>query len=224
MAISDWPKAQRPRERLLERGAETLTDAELLAIFLRTGTTGLSALALAQNLLDQFGGLNALLSANQQQFCQAHGVGTAKFAQLRACSELTRRSLAEIIKREDVISSPSASKHFLSSRLASLRYEVFACLFLDTRNRVIAYEELFRGTVDQSSVYPREVVAAALKHNASALIFAHNHPSGLCDASEADHLITKRLQKALGLIDIKVLDHFIIGTGQLLSFAEQGYL
>ena len=224
MAITDWPKEERPREKLLARGANSLSDAELLAIFLRTGVPGKTAVDLARELLDEFGSLNALLCADKTRFCQAAGLGQAKFSQLQAVLEMGRRYLYESLQRGDALSSPEATRHYLSSRLRHYHHEVFACLFLDNRHRVILFEELFNGTIDGAAVYPRIVVQKALQHNAAAVILSHNHPSGASEPSQADKQITQQIQSALALVDIRVLDHFIVGDGQPLSFAEKGLL
>lgn len=224
MPITDWPADERPREKLLDRGAGALTDAELLAIFLRTGVTGMSAVSLARQLLDDYGGLAPLLAADRHEFCQGHGLGTAKFVQLQAVVEMARRYLAERLERSDPLTDPAATRDYLTARLARQPHEVFAALFLDTRHRVLAYEELFRGTIDGAAVYPREVVKAALRHNAAAAIFAHNHPSGVAEPSRADRSLTRRLTDALALVDIRTLDHFVIGAGEAVSFAERGWL
>ncbi len=223
MTISQWPLAERPREKLLNKGAEALSDAELLAIFLRTGCKGVTAVDLARQLLDNFGGLKPMLQASQVEFCQHNGLGSAKYAQLQAVMEMAKRHLFEELSRGDALSSPAQTRHFLSAQLASYPHEVFACLFLDNRNRVIAFEKMFFGTIDGASVYPREVVRLALKKNAAAVIFAHNHPSGVAEPSHADEQITHRLKEALALVDIRVLDHFVIGD-EVISFAERGLL
>ncbi len=223
MAISQWPLAERPREKLISKGTSALSDAELLAIFLRTGCKGLTAVDLARQLLDSFGGLKPLLQASQTEFCLHKGLGTAKFSQLQAVLEMAKRHLLEQISRGDVLCSPAQTRQFLSSQLASYPHEVFACLFLDNRNRVIAFEKMFYGTIDGASVYPREVVRLALQKNAAAIIFAHNHPSGVAEPSHADEKITQRLKKALALVDIRVLDHFVVGD-EVVSFAERGLL
>jgi len=224
MAIRDWPAGERPRERLLERGAAALSDAELLAIFLRTGSRGLSAVDLARRLLADFGGLRPLLAADQARFCAEPGLGAAKFAQLQAVLEMARRHLDEEMLRGEALTSPGATARYLSARLRDRDHEVFAALFLDNRHRVIAFEELFRGTIDGASVYPREVVKAALRHNAAAVIFSHNHPSGVAEPSRADERLTARLRDALALVDIRVLDHVIVGDGPGVSFAERGLI
>ena len=222
--IRDWPLGERPRERLLARGPAALSDAELLAIFLRTGVRGKTAVDLARDLLHKFGGLRQLLEADQQQFCTQHGLGQAKFAQLQAVLEMTRRHLQEQLQREDSLENPQATRHFLASRLRHLPHEVFACLFLDNRHRVIVFEELFRGTIDGASVQPREVVRRALQHNAAAVILSHNHPSGVAEPSRADIQLTRRLTEALALIDVRVLDHIVVGDGEGVSFAERGLI
>jgi DNA repair protein RadC len=224
MAINDWPEDERPREKLLSRGARALTDAELLAIFLRTGVVGKSAVDLARDLLVEFRDLRGLFSASEQRFCAVNGLGPAKFAQLRAVLEMSRRYLYGEIQGRDVISSPEATRDYLKLRLGTYPHEVFAALFLDNRHRVIDYRELFAGTIDGASVHPREVVRAALELNAAAIIFAHNHPSGVAEPSQSDLRITQRLKDALALIDVRVLDHLIIGEGEGTSLAERGLL
>ncbi|GAB4262794.1 MAG: DNA repair protein RadC [Methylomicrobium sp.] len=224
MAIKDWPADEQPREKLLQKGAAALTDAELLAIFLRTGTPGKSAVDLARDLLREFGSLKALLDADLARFCECAGLGPAKYAHLQAVLEMARRHFYEILQRGDALTSPDITRAYLSAQLRGYSYEVFACLFLDNQHRVIKLEELFRGTIDSASVYPREVAKAALRHNAAAVIFAHNHPSGINEPSQADRLITDKLKQALGLFDIRVLDHFIVGDGVPYSFAEHGLL
>ncbi len=224
MPIPEWPKEDRPREKLLTRGAAALGDAELLAIFLRTGVSGKSAVDLARDLLQEFGGLIGLLSASREEFCRAKGLGTAKFAQLQAVLELSQRYLRAEITERDVLTSPEATRAYLKSRLRVYPHEVFACLFLDNRHRVIEYKELFRGTIDGASVHPREVVREAMRWNAAAVIFAHNHPSGVSEPSNSDLLITQQLKDALALVDVRVLDHIVIGDGGGTSFAERGLL
>jgi DNA repair protein RadC len=224
MPIKDWPEDERPREKLLERGPRALTDAELLAIFLRTGIPGRTAVDLARDLLAELGGLHGLFSATEQRFCETKGLGRAKYAQLRAVLEMSRRYLYEEIEGREVIASPEATRNYLKARLREFPYEVFAGLFLDNRHRVIAYEELFRGTIDGASVHPREVVRAALRLNAAAIIFAHNHPSGVAEPSQSDLRITERLKEALALVDVRVLDHLIIGEGEGTSLAERGLI
>lgn len=224
MAITDWPVSERPRERLISQGADVLSDAELLAIFLRTGVRGQSAVDLARALLAHFGSLNRLFAATFDQFCAVPGLGPAKYAQLQAVLEMARRALAERSQREDVLSSPQAVRDYLRLRLALREHEVFAAVFLDAQNRVIALEELFRGSLKETSVYPREVVKRALHHNAAGVIFAHNHPSGVAEPSRADEALTRALKDALALVEVRVLDHFIVAAGGTLSFAERGLL
>ncbi len=222
--INQWPIAERPREKLLEKGPQALSDAELLAIFLRTGVAGKSAVDLARDLLHEFSSLAGLLSATRQRFCASKGLGMAKYTQLQAVLEISRRYLLESLERGDALTSPQATRDYLKLRLHNYPYEVFSCLFLDNRHRVIIYEELFRGTIDGASVHPREIVRRALHHNAAALILAHNHPSGATEPSAADKAITQRLKEALALVDVRVLDHFIIGDGPPRSLAEMGLL
>ncbi len=222
--ITDMPLEERPREKLLQRGARALTNAELLAIFLRTGVRGKSALDLAKDLLDNFGDLRSLLGADQKRFCLAKGLGDAKYVQLKACVEMSRRYLRECLERGDALTNPDDTRNFLMSELSGRDYEVFSCLFLDNKHRVIQFEELFYGTIDGASVYPREVVKRTLQHNAAALILAHNHPSGQAEPSEADISITQRLVDALELIDVRVLDHLVIGDGYCVSFIEKGLM
>ena len=224
MSIRDWPAAERPREKLLEWGAASLSDAELLAIFLRTGVCGKSAVDLARHLLAQFGGLRPLLEASQALFSQQLGLGPAKFAQLQAVLEMSRRHMAEQLRSESVLESPIAVRNYLKALLRHEPHEIFGCLFLDSKHRVLGFEALFQGTIDAAVVYPRQVVKRALAYNAAALILCHNHPSGNADPSQSDRVLTKRLQKALELIDVRVLDHFIIGDGEPLSMAEYGWM
>ncbi|MBK8102562.1 MAG: DNA repair protein RadC [Cellvibrionales bacterium] len=224
MPITDWPLNERPREKLLAQGATALSDAELLAIFLRTGTRGKTAVDLARELLADFNGLRHLLSADRREFCARHGLGLASFVQLQAVLEMARRHLMETLQRDTVLNNPAEVRHYLKARLRDYRREVFVCLFLDTQHRVICCEELFQGTLDASSVYPRDVVQRALALNAAAIIFAHNHPSGIAEPSQADQRITTRLCEALALVDIRVLDHMIVGDGAVLSMAERGLL
>jgi DNA repair protein RadC len=224
MSITDWPIDERPREKLLKRGSESLSDAELLAIFLRTGVAGQTAVDLARHLLHEFGGLRHLLSAKQQRFCKSKGLGVAKYAQLQAILEMTRRYLGEQLASYDSLTSPQQTRDYLKAKLNHYPYEVFSCLFLDNRHRVLHYEELFRGTIDGASVHPREVVKRALESNAAALIFAHNHPSGVAEPSRADRQITHRLRDALALVEIRVLDHIVVGDGDIVSLAERGMI
>ena len=224
MAITEWPKGERPREKLLASGPRGLSDAELLAIFLRTGVKGRSAVDLGRELLGQFGSLSALAAASLEEFSAMPGLGPAKYVQLQAALEVARRALGETLAAGDVLSTPGAVRDFLRLTLAGREHEVFLAVFLDAQHRVIATEEPFHGTLTQTSVFPREIVKSALKHNAAALIFAHNHPSGVAEPSQADQLLTDTLKRALALVDVKVLDHFIVGRGTAMSFAERGLL
>ena len=224
MAIKDWPSSERPRERLLAHGAGSLSDAELLAIFLRTGVRGRSAVDLSRDLLTRFGGLRPLLAASPEAFCAAPGLGRAKYAQLQAVLEMARRCFDEPLHRGEALTDPRRSARYFSTRLRDRRHEVFAVLFLDTRHRVITYEEMFRGTIDGASVHPREVVQRALECNAAAVILAHNHPSGVAEPSRADRQITLRLRDALALVDVRVLDHLVVGDTECCSLAERGLL
>jgi DNA repair protein RadC len=222
--IRDWPAAERPREKLLTRGPAALSDAELLALLLRTGIRGRNAVDFARELLRDFGCLRLLLEADLDSFCSRHGLGIARFAELQAVLELARRYLLQQLQRDNALENPDTTRRYLASRLRHYRHEVFACLFLDNRHRVIAFEELFRGTIDGASVHPREVVVRALHHNAAAVILAHNHPSGIAEPSRADIGLTRRLVDALALVDIRVPDHLVIGDGEAVSFAERGLL
>lgn len=224
MAITDWPEQERPREKLLKLGPASLTDAELLAIFLRTGVRGKSAVDLARDLLLRCGGLGALFAAKRADLDGLAGLGDAKYVQLQAVLELARRALAETLRAGDALSSPAAVRDFLRLTLAGREHEVFMAVLLDAQNRILACEELFRGTLTQTSVYPREVVKCALGHNAAAVILAHNHPSGVAEPSHADQVLTQSLKQALGLVDVKVLDHFIVAGNSALSFAERGLI
>ncbi len=226
MAIRDWPVAERPRERLLQKGAAALSDAELLAIFLRVGIRGKSAIDLARDLIDQFDGdLAQLVSASGKTLSKLPGIGPAKAALLHASLELARRALINPMKERNALSSPQAVRDWLRLSLGGLQHEVFVALWLDSQNRLIATEELFHGTLTQTSVYPREVVKRALACNAGSVILAHNHPSGLAEPSAADQMLTSTLKQTLALIDVKVLDHFIITSGaEPLSFAERGLI
>jgi DNA repair protein RadC len=224
MPITDWPIDERPRERLLKQGAHSLADAELLAIFLRTGIPGKTAVDLARELLQESGGLRQLLALELKAFCQKPGLGEAKYAQLQAVLEMGRRHLLQHLEQGEELTSPQAVRHYLTARLRHQDRELFCCLFLDNRHRVIRCEDLFQGTIDGASVYPREVVKRALALNAAAVIFAHNHPSGVAEPSGADQRLTQRLQRALELVDIRVLDHMVVGETEVVSFAERGLL
>ncbi|GEK08295.1 DNA repair protein RadC [Pseudoalteromonas sp. McH1-7] len=222
MQISALPKSARPREKLIKYGAQALSDAELLAIFLRTGIQGLNAIELAESLLEQQQTLQCLFNASLEEFSALKGLGVAKYTQLQAVLELSRRYLREECQRDTVFHNPSAVREYLTAQLRGLGHEVFMVLYLDNQNRLIKDEVLFHGTINSASVYPREVVKAALKHHAASVIFAHNHPSGVAEPSEADKLITNKLQKGLGLVDINVLDHLIVAGNHCISFAERG--
>jgi len=224
MSIKHWPSAERPREKLLKHGAENLSDAELLAIFLRTGTRGQSAVDLARNLLQHFGDLRKLLSASSKEFCEAYGLGIAKYVQLKAVLELSKRHFACQLQRSNPLTDPESTRHYLMHCLRDEPIEKFTALLLDNRHRVIEYVTLASGTLNQASVHPREVVKTALDKHAAAIIFAHNHPSGISEPSAADKRLTNRLKDALALVDIRVLDHFVIGDGECTSFAERGLL
>ena len=224
MAITDWPAAERPREKLIELGAEALSDAELLAIFLRVGVTGKSAVDLARDLLHKFASLNGIFAASEKEISQVHGMGSSKYVQLQAIFEMSRRALSEQLQQRDVLASPQAVRDYLVLKLGGLRREVFLVLFLDTQNRLLASEEMFSGSLSETSVYPREVLKRALHHNAASVIFAHNHPSGIAQQSQADELLTKQLKQALALVDVRVLDHFIVAGNNTLSFSERGLL
>jgi DNA repair protein RadC len=224
MAIRDWPSDERPREKLLEKGAAALSDAELLAILLRTGTRGRSAVDLARNVLKSFTSLRKLIASDRQRFCAEPGLGLARFAELQASVEIAKRQMSETLRAGPSLSSPRATRDFLSARLRDLEHEVFCCLYLDKRHRLIQFEELFRGTIDGASVHPREIVKLALQRNSAAVIIAHNHPSGVAEPSQADEFITQRVKEALALVDIRLLDHIIVGDGQCVSLAERGLL
>ena len=224
MAIRDWPSDERPREKLLDKGAAALSDAEILAILLRTGTPGRSALDLARDALAAFGSLRQLIAADRSRFCAAAGLGLVRYAELQAAAEISRRQLSQSLRAGPLLASPKATRDFLSARLRDLEHEVFCCLYLDKRHRLIQFEELFRGTIDGASVHPREIVKAALQRNCAAIIIAHNHPSGIAEPSQADELITQRVKEALALVDIRLLDHIIVGDGACVSLAERGLM
>jgi DNA repair protein RadC len=224
MAIRDWPSDERPREKLLEKGAAALSDAELLAIWLRTGTRGSSALDLARGVLKNFDSLRKLLAADRQRFCAEHGLGLTRFAEMQAAVEIARRQLSETLRVGPSLASPRATRDFLSAQLRDLEHEVFCCLYLDKRHRLIQFQELFRGTIDGASVHPREIVKLALQRNSAAVIIAHNHPSGVAEPSQADEFITQRVKDALALVDIRLLDHIIVGDGVSVSLAERGLI
>ena len=223
MAISDWPVERRPRERLLAEGAERLLDAELLAVLLRTGVRGTDAVELGAQLLKRFGSINRLLGAGAE-LLEIKGLGHAKRAQFAAAVELARRAMREELTERNALTSPGAVRDYLRMALAHRPHEVFMCIWLDAQHKVLGVEEAFKGTLTQTSVYPREIVKKALARNAAAVIFAHNHPSGVAQPSQADELLTRELKEALALVEVKVLDHFIVAGNQAISFAERGLL
>jgi len=223
MRITDWPLAERPRERLLAQGAAALSDAELVAVLLRSGVRGKSAVDLARDLLSQYEGVARMLEAGAE-LETIKGLGPAKRAQFAAAIELARRALQEQLKQNAALTSPGAVRDYLRLKLAARKEEAFVCIWLDAQHRAIQIEEPFRGTLTQTSVYPREIVKAALRVNAAAVIFAHNHPSGVAQPSQSDELLTRNLKEALSLIEVKVLDHFIVAGNQAISFAERGLL
>jgi DNA repair protein RadC len=224
VSIRDWPADERPREKLLKLGPQALTEAELIAIFIRTGTRGRSAMDIARQLLTEFKSLRGLLTADQQRVIGIHGLGPSRYASLQAALELARRHFEELMHTGPGLTSPRTTRDYLRMRLRDLPHEVFCCLYLDNRHRVIAFDELFRGTIDGATVHTREVVKQALARNAAAVILAHNHPSGVAEPSQADELITRRLRDALSLVDIRVLDHLVVGDAECVSFAERGLL
>ena len=224
MALTDWPLNDRPREKLLAKGPEALSDAELLAIVLRTGLKGRNVVELARDALAHCGSLSGLLAADAAQLQEIRGLGAAKFAQIQAVLEMSRRALRETIDRGAALSSPQAVRDYLRLKLQGREHEVFVAVFLDAQNRVLDVEDLFRGTLTQTSVFPREIVKRALHYNAAAVIFAHNHPSGVAEPSRADEALTQTLKHTLALVDVKVLDHFVVGGDAAMSFAERGLL
>lgn len=224
MAITDWPADERPREKLLAKGAEALSDAELLAIFLRIGVQGKSAVDLARDLLNRFGSLNGIFVATEAEISAVHGMGMSKYAQLQAIFEMVQRALKEEMRERNVLTSPEQVRNYLCLRMGQLPQEIFVALFLDAQNRLLESETLFTGTLTQTSVYPREVLKRALHHNAAAVILAHNHPSGLTEPSRADEVLTRKLKEALDMVDVRVLDHFVVAGNSALSFAERGLL
>jgi DNA repair protein RadC len=224
MGIKDWPAAERPREKLLARGVQALSDAELLAVFVGSGVAGHTALDLSRMLLTRLGDLRATLDAGREELCLTPGVGDACYALLQGAMELGRRHLECKLRRGTPLGCPADTRRFLTARLRRHEHEVFACLFLDNRHRLICFEELFRGTVNGASVYPREIAKRGLHHNAAAIIIAHNHPSGVAEPSQADRAITARIRDAMALIDVRLMDHFVVGDGQIVSFAERGWI
>lgn len=224
MRIKDWPEGERPREKLLRLGASKLSDAELLALIIRAGSKGCSALDIARALLVQFGNLSLILSASEEEFCRSAGLGRVSYVQLQAMLELSQRHMFEQLEERDALTSSELTRQYLRARLSHYEHEVFACLYLDNQHRVVKLEELFSGTIDGAAVYPREVVKRCLHNNAAAVIFAHNHPSGIAEPSQADIGITARLKAALNTIDVRVLDHIVVGRCEAVSFAERGLL
>ena len=224
MGIKDWPQGEGPREKLLLKGAGHLSDAELLAVILRNGLAGQNAVDLARNMINQFGGLRSLLSASKSQVCKLAGVGPVKYAQLQAAAEISKRIAHENLQRGQILTNPDLTRDYLMRQLADRSYEVFALLLLDTQHRVIQFVELFRGTIDSASVYPREVVSLVLEKKAAAVIVCHNHPSGIAEPSQADRRITERIKNALATIDVSLLDHMVVGDQEIVSFAERGWI
>jgi DNA repair protein RadC len=224
LTIRHWPESERPREKLLERGVQALSDAELLALLLGSGIKGHSAVDVARSLIADFGSLRELLGADRPRWKGKPGIGPARYATLMAAIELARRHFREPLRTSSALSAPDSTRRFLLAQLRDRPYEVFCCLFLDNRHRLLAFEELFRGTIDGATVHPREVVRQALLHNAAAVIIAHNHPSGVADPSQADEGVTRRVRQALGLVDVRLLDHLIVGDGRCFSFSEHGLL
>ncbi|BDM66069.1 UPF0758 protein [Shewanella sp. NFH-SH190041] len=224
MTIKHWPEGEGPREKLLQGGAGQLSDAELLAVLLRNGTAGQSAVAMGRQLLLEFGGLRSLFCASRAKVCRLRGVGSVKYAQLQAAAEIARRIARENLHRGQVLTNPGLTRDYLMTQLADRPYEVFAILLLDSQHRVIQFVELFRGTIDSASVYPRDVVALVLEKQAAAVIVCHNHPSGIAEPSQADRRITERLKNALATIDVSLLDHMVVGDREIVSFAERGWI
>lgn len=224
MAINEWPEGEGPREKLLQFGADRLSDAEVLAILLRNGSQQLNAVDLARELINTFGSLRALLSASSKQICRLPGIGPVKYAQLQAAAELSRRLAKENLHRGSVLANPDITREYLTQQLSDRNYEVFAVLMLDSQHRVIQFIELFRGTINSASVYPRELVELVLNKNAAAVILCHNHPSGVAEPSQADKSITTRIINALKTIEVTVLDHLVVGDRDIVSFAERGWI
>jgi DNA repair protein RadC len=224
LTIRDWPESERPREKLLERGAQALSDAELIALLLGSGIKGRSAVDVARSLIAEFGSLRELLSADRRRWDGKVGIGPARYAALMASIEIARRHLREPLRTSSALTTPDCTRKFLLAQLRDRPFEVFCGLFLDNRHRLLAFEEIFRGTIDGASVYPREIVRLTLQHNAASVIVAHNHPSGVVQPSQADEGVTRRLRQALALIDVRLLDHLIVGDGKCYSFSEHGLL
>jgi len=224
LSVNDWPEQERPLYKICERGSKALSDAELLSLFIGKGTKDKTVVDLARDILKEFGGLRPLLNADQSTLTKHTGIGATTFARLQAILELSRRHLLETLQKDDCLNSPHLTRQYLSAQLRDEKREVFAALWMDNQHRIICYEILFTGTIDSAAIYPREVVRRCLELNATAVIFAHNHPSGVAEPSQADRKITERLQATLKLIDVKVLDHFVVGDGCVVSFAERGWL
>ncbi|MCG8380118.1 MAG: DNA repair protein RadC [Proteobacteria bacterium] len=224
MTISDWPINEQPREKLLKKGPESLSDAEILSIFLRTGREGASAIDLARELLIKYRNLRQLIEIDQNEFCQIKGLGVVKYVQIQAAIELGKRYLQTGLENGQTFTNPEQTREFITLKLRAYPNEIFACLYLDNHHRLIGFEKHFSGTIDSTQVHAREIIRTALKHNAAALIFAHNHPSGIAEPSQADIDLTRELKKTLALIDVRVLDHFIIGDSGAVSFAERGLI
>lgn len=224
MAIKDWPEGEGPRDKLLRLGSEYLSNAELIAVLLRNGTHGISAVEQGRQLLTEFGSLRALFCASKAKVCRLKGVGAVKYSQLQAAAEIARRIARENLYRGQVLTNPELTRDYLMRQMADKPYEVFAILLLDSQHQVIQFIELFRGTIDSASVYPREVISLVLEKNAAAVIVCHNHPSGLAEPSQADRRITERLKNALSTIDVSLLDHMVVGASEIVSFAERGWV
>ncbi|MBL4580774.1 MAG: DNA repair protein RadC [Gammaproteobacteria bacterium] len=224
MSMADWPQGERPREKLFNKGAASLSDAELLAVMLQTGTRGRTSLDIARDMLSRYGGLIGLLAADPASLIENSGIGAAKAARFVAMKELSQRHMLEGIQPKDILTSSEATRDYLRAKYRDCQSEIFSCLFLNNQHHIVKLEELFRGTIDGAAVYPREVVKRCLYHNAAAVILAHNHPSGIAEPSRADIAITKKLRIALELIDVRVLDHLVIGNSMVVSFAERGLL
>jgi DNA repair protein RadC len=224
LPISAWPASERPRERLLQLGPASLSDAEILAVLLGRGPRGVTAVELGRNLMHEFGGLRGALNANPADLSRLNGIGPSKVSMLYAARECGRRYLSERLRPGVTIGSPADSRDFLLANLRDRPHEVFCCLFMDNRHRVLAFDELFRGTIDAAAVYPREIVKQALARNAAAVILAHNHPSGVAEPSQSDQLITRRIRDALELVDVRLLDHFVVGDNNCVSLASRGML
>ena len=224
LGIKGWPEAERPREKLLRKGPQALSDAELVALFVRSGTRGRTAVDVARGAIAASGGLRGLLDRDREDLCRLPGFGPARYVELQACLEIGRRHLATQLDRGEPLTTPHETSRFVMAKLRHLPFEVFSCLFLDNRHRVIEFEEMFRGTIDGTTVHAREVVRRTLNLNAAAVIFAHNHPSGVAEPSQADRLLTEQLVNALSMVEVRVLDHLVVGDGECVSFVDRGLL